>query len=96
MERITKADLQNALHGHIQALEACGITYDGVLVLTHGSKTYGIAYRLNRIPMGETGHWRPPVGPDFLGMTAREAYDNLTTRNAVLFDVAYEQKQGRS
>lgn len=36
-----------------------------------------------------TGHHNPPVGSDYLGMTAREAYENLCTRNAVLFDVAY-------
>ena len=89
MERITRSDLDHALEAHVRALDACGITYDGRLVIDHGSKTYGRAYRLYHIASGETGHRNPPVGGDYLGMTAREAYDNLTTRNSVLFDVAY-------
>ena len=56
MERITAADLESALEHHRQALNACDITYDGRLALTVGSKTYGIAYRINLIPQGETGH----------------------------------------
>ena len=35
-----------------------------------------------------TGHRRPPIGPDFLGMTAREAWENLTARTGVMYDMA--------
>lgn len=135
-DRITSADLTQALQAHVSALAAAHITYDGHLILNTGSKTYGRAYRLNitdrldrcqerRYRMTETGelvrwphdlpgdfeiaydwnhadcprcngsrqevssaHYRPPVGDDFLGMTAREAYDNLTARTQVLWDVA--------
>lgn len=88
MERITRGDLESALLHHVDALERYGVNYDGRLVLDHGSKTYGRAYRLNRIPTGETGHWQPPIGSDYLGMTAREAYDNLTTRTRAIHDMA--------
>lgn len=129
-DRITITDLRRAVEAHKAALEAAGITFDGRLILSEGSKINGIAYRLNLTDVmdrcqqrgyisegvneiGEqltridwdwdhadcpdchgtkvalcTGHYRPPVGDDFLGMTVRDAYDNLTTRNAVLWDVA--------
>lgn len=112
MDRITKADLAAALEHHKLALEAVGIKYEGELRMDHGSKTYGNAYRIYRtnvpIPAGEAGegrwadvrissaHYNPPVGSDFLGMTAREAYDNLTTRTSVLWDVARHLKGNAS
>lgn len=92
-ERITRDDLNRALASHADALAAVGISYDGRLALDIGSKTYGNAYRLNRIPSGSSAHHRPPVGDSYLGMTARDAYDNLTTRTAVLYDVAQLQRQ---
>ena len=75
-----------------------------------GSKTYGRAYRLyvsgdmvrvkgdsgvyrNTYPNG-SGHHRPPVGCDFVGMTAREAYDTITDRCSVLWAVM-EKQAGR-
>lgn len=87
-DRITQADLRYALAHHVDALERYGITYDGRLVLDEGSKTYGRAYRLNRIATGESGHRAPPIGSDYLGMTAREAYETLTTRTRAVHDVA--------
>jgi hypothetical protein len=90
-DRITNDDLARALEQHVAALDTLGIKYDGRLVLSHGSKTYGRAFRLNRIPNGETGHWAPPIGSDFLGMTKREAYDELVGRTRVLWDVHYAQ-----
>lgn len=33
-----------------------------------------------------TGHRRPPVGDDFLGMTKREAYETLTSRTRAIYD----------
>ncbi len=94
MERITRKDLDQALAAHVTALESVGIKYDGRLVLSIGSKYYGNAYRLNRIPEGETGHWNPPVGGDFLGMTAREAYDRLTERTRTIYDTARAIREG--
>lgn len=95
-DRITRADLAAALKSHKLALEACGVKYDGQFVLEEGSKTYGRAYRLYRVPEGQSGHYNPPVGGDYLGMTAREAYENLTTRTSVLWDVATALRGGES
>lgn len=131
MDRITSKDLARALEGHVTALEKCGIKYDGRLILSEGSKTYGNAYRLNltdfpnhcqnrqwdeqsasyaKIVWDHTdcerchgtkiekcsGHSRPPVGDDYLGMTAREAYDALTARTRSIYDVATALDRGKS
>lgn len=87
-DRITSADLTAALAAHVNALAAAHITYDGRLILDHGSRTYGRAYRLYRIPSASTDQHEPPIGSSFLGHTAREAYDRLQDRTTVLFDVA--------
>lgn len=41
-----------------------------------------------------SGHNRPPVGDDYLGMTAREAYDALTARTRAIYDVAVALEAG--
>jgi hypothetical protein len=97
-DRITMDDLRRALEQHAAALAAAGITYDGRLGIDEGSKTYGRAFRLYRtgylMPDRDgtmtptSGHGNPPVGSDYLGMTKREAYDELTGRTRVLWDVA--------
>ena len=35
-----------------------------------------------------SGHFNPPIGDDYLGMTAREAYDELTSRTRTIYDTA--------
>lgn len=42
-----------------------------------------------------SGHNNPPVGDDYLGMTAREAYDALTSRTRAIYDVASAIDQGK-
>lgn len=37
-DRITVTDVRRAFEGHKVALEQCGITYDGRLILSEGSK----------------------------------------------------------
>ena len=114
MDRITRKDLDQALEHHVAALQCVGIVYDGRLVLSIGSKTYGNAYRLNLTGVMDrcqgrpwsdqthegceecggtresrsSAHYRPPVGDDYLGMTAREAYDTLTARTRAVYDTA--------
>ena len=98
MERITRNDLNLAFAAHVAALERHGLhdPATGRYVLDIGSKTYGRAYRLAFIPTGETGHYRPKVGGDFLGMTAREAHRELVSRTSIIGDVFYvlEQREG--
>lgn len=127
-DRITSKDLERAVQAHRDALERCGITFDGRLGLAIGSKTYGRAYRLyvtdfdyhcqNQkyldFPNGRvedwdhadcrrcngtkrekcSGHNRPPIGDDYLGMTAREAYDALTARTRVIYDTSAALEAG--
>jgi hypothetical protein len=35
-----------------------------------------------------SGHYNPPVGDDFLGMTKTEAYETLTARTRAIYDTA--------
>lgn len=35
-----------------------------------------------------SGHYNPPIGSDYLGMTAREAWEALTTRTATIYQTA--------
>lgn len=96
-DRITDNDLDIMLARYARALDGLRITLnDGERIgLDHGSKTYGRAFRL--FVTGEyredgtrcTGHSRPPVGDDYLGMTKREAFDTLADRCRVMEDVAY-------
>lgn len=97
MERITNADLDAMLGRYMRAVNRLGIKLEeGERVgLDHGSKTYGIAYRIYTTGVpgihgeGGTGHGRPPVGDDFLGITKREAYETLAERCRTMEDVAY-------
>lgn len=94
-ERITAKDVHRAVEAHAACLARCGIAYAGRLVLSEGSKLYGRAWRLNLTdtprPDGScsSGHSRPPIGDDYLGMTAREAYDALTERTRTIYDTAH-------
>jgi hypothetical protein len=106
MTNTTTADLQRALASHVETLASVGITYEGHLGLEEGSKTYGRAYRLYRTGQmvsddngGErpaTGHYSPPIGDDYLGMTKGEAYKALTSRTRAIADTVYAlQQSGR-
>lgn len=102
MDRITRSDLDNMLTRYSNALvrldmHPANTAEGGRLGMNIGSKTYGIAYRLfvtdYRLPDGTTctGHARPPVGPEYLGMTAREAFETLATMASTAEDIARHQ-----
>lgn len=95
MDRITAKDVRRAFENHVDALIHHGLhdPAEGRYVLSEGSKTYGNAFRINFIPSGETGHYRPKVGDDFLGWTKREAYDRLTERTRTIVDVFFVHNQ---
>ena len=63
------------------------------VVLSEGSATYGRAYRLNSMCQGSSGHFRLPtwMGGECLGMTKREAFEELVGRQSVLFMLAAER-----
>lgn len=103
--RITKAALEQRFEQYVSALNGLGMIPEGYhVVLTHGSKTYGNAYRINLTgtpvwneawhrydyPNG-SGHSHPPTGDDFLGMTKAEAHTKLTAITRTLWEVARHQ-----
>jgi len=106
--RITRKDLDGAVERYADACKHFDMVPEGFHIgLDIGSKTYGRAYRLyvsgdmvtdpvtgrNTYPNG-SGHHGAPVGGDFVGMTAREAYDTITNRCSALWDVI-EKQAGR-
>jgi hypothetical protein len=97
MDRITQRDLAVALRRYDKAARNLGLIPNGMhLYLQHGSKTNGIAYRVNlvwdqdRQAQEDSGHHRPPMGDDYLGMTAREAYNALYGRAVTAEDIRYQ------
>lgn len=92
MERITVADVRRAFDAHVLALHNVGITHDP-LILTEGEGEL-IAYRINT-RRDNGAHDHPPVGDDYLGNTARDAYRTLTERNRVIYDVHRALKESR-
>jgi len=93
-ERITVKDVRRAFEAHAKALEKCGIPYTGKLVLQEGSAVNGRAWRLFQREDDSGGLRRPPIGDDFLGMTARDAYGRLVERTGTIYDTraALEKK----
>lgn len=87
MDRITRKNLEGTFASYVDTLRRYGLHPDGKLVLSIGSKTYGRAYRINLVPPGESGHYRPGIGDDFLGMTTREAWETLADRRRIVADV---------
>jgi hypothetical protein len=78
MGPITTEDLRNMYRRYIRALLSVGALDEGDrMCLSIGSQTYGRAFRTHRIEAGSTGHGRPPIGPDYLGWTKKEAFDTL-------------------
>ena len=103
MRRITTADLDRQHGQYVRALDDLGMIPDGYrVVLSHGSKYNGIAYRINltgevvkvgtryTFPNG-SGHSHPPTGDDFLGMTKAEAYQTLNAITRALWSVKGHQ-----
>lgn len=95
-ERPTAKDVERVLEAYREVLDRAPwqmIRPGARLVLEQGSKTYGRAWRLYETGhvdhTGEvtTGYYRPTIGDDFLGMTAREARAALSTRLRVVADV---------
>ena len=70
-----------------------GIPKGAKLTLTHGSKTYGIAFRQHLTGDGtfrskyNSAHYRPLIGSDFLGLTKTEAANTIRTMLNVLWDM---------
>jgi len=106
--RITTKDLDRQLEHYVGALIRLGMLPKGYrIVLSHGSKTYGIAFRINltgeAVKVGGpnatvqylypngSGHDWPPTGDDFLGTTKAEAYQTLNAITRTLWAVAKHQ-----
>jgi len=103
--RISKADLEQRFEQYVSALDRLDMIPEGYrVVLQHGSKSNGIAYRawLTGVqvwneawhrydyPNG-SGVSHPPTGDDFLGMTKAEAHEKLTAITRTLWEVARHQ-----
>lgn len=79
-ERVTLDRLRSLVKMIEQELKWAGaIGWGDRMHLDEGSKTYGRAFRLNRIREGETGHTDSPLylGMGYLGSTRREAWLSL-------------------
>lgn len=87
-QRITDEMLENVFSRYCANVTALGLVPEGKgVTLSHGSKSSGIAYRVNiGSRFGGLGH--SPAGDDFLGFTKRSAYEVLADRCRVLEDVA--------
>lgn len=86
--RTTTQDITRQLHALEDSLKALDMMpLSDTLRVRVGSKTYGIAFRLERHTV-EGAYGNPPHGlPDYLGMTKREAFDTLHTINRTLWAV---------
>lgn len=88
-DRITRSDLERALVCHTHALESIGaLGAEETIHLSIGSATNGNSYGLYVRRPDSSGHFNPPVGGAFLGMTARDAYTRLTERTRAIHDTA--------
>ena len=105
--KITTKDLDRQLSQYVNALKDLGMLPDGHrIVLDHGSKTYGRAFRIALTgepvyneekgwydyPNG-SGHSFPPTGDDYLGMTKAEAYQTLNAITRTLWAVKNHQNR---
>jgi hypothetical protein len=89
MNTVTNEHLDGALNRYVAACKRLEL-FDGqhVVVLSHGSKANGIAYRVNLRNAEHGGYCVPVAGDDFLGFTKRDAFEKLADRAGVLEDVA--------
>jgi len=83
-DRPTRADVERAARAHTHALAALGIEAPRFAV-EKGSRTNGIAWRL--VAMRDDRRQRPPIGSDVIGFTARDAYDTVTERTSLVWDM---------
>jgi len=91
---VTIKDLNHIFKIYAEQVDKAGGVPDGAkLILSLGSKTYGRAFRVNLTGDGtkpdvyNSGHFRPLIGDDYLGMTKYEADQTLRTVLRVLWDV---------
>tara|TARA_R110000803_G_scaffold56935_2_gene114547 strand:- start:17157 stop:17462 length:306 start_codon:yes stop_codon:yes gene_type:complete len=91
---VTTKDLDRIFEIYATEIAAAGGVPDGArLILSHGSQTYGRAFRVNLTGDGtkpdvyNSGHFKPLIGNDYLGMTKYEADQTLRTVLRVLWDV---------
>ena len=79
--------------------DAGGVPEGSKLVLSHGSKTYGRAFRVHLTGDGthpekyNSAHYRPEIGDDFLGMTKNEADAVIRDRLRVIWDMKRIQNE---
>ena len=97
MNRITQEDVDKQFERLNREIQRWGLLHGSErLGMENGSKTNGRAYRLFVMISASSGHYRPPVGEDFLGVTLREAYNELASRSRTLEDARYAlSRQGR-
>lgn len=90
MDRISVKDVEGVFKVYVDVFDSYGLVRDGFrLVLEQGSATYGRAWRVYETAIGGGGGLsRPLVGSDYLGMTARQAYDCLHDRLSVVHGMA--------
>jgi len=93
MQRTTTADVEAAFRRYVALCTENGLVDPAYEIqMSTGSKSNGIAFRVytilrDRETPGWSGHRRPPIGGDFLGMTKAEAFDALIERNSTIADV---------
>ena len=87
--RITNKDVRRAMVRHGECLQKCGIPLrEGTrLHLSEGSPSAGRAWRIHAESVDSGALWSPPIGGDYLGWTAREAYETLVGRTGTIYDV---------
>ncbi len=99
MQTTTKQDVDNAFQRYVRLCRVNDLVQEGrEIQMSHGSKTNGIAFRVytvgaDKTAPGWSGHGRPPIGGDFLGMTKAEAYATLQERSRTIADVLYALEQ---
>lgn len=100
-DRPTSKDVEHIFAQYEELVKEYGLIRPGYnLSLDIGSKTYGCAYRVyevaDRSLWGQkedewqqygSGQYEPTIGGSFLGMAAREAWDNLAGRKRVIYDI---------
>lgn len=92
-DRPTKADVERAARAHTKALRMLGVKAPR-FAIEKGSQANGIAWRMVAVAdvigmdgQPRTERQRPPIGRDVIGYTAREAYDTVTERTSLLWDM---------
>jgi hypothetical protein len=94
-DRISRADLAAMLDTLRTAAIGAGVVEAERWRIDIGSKTYGRAYRLwlKSSDPSRTGHYSPAVR-DYLGMTAREAHQTMSTLRDAFHAVTDAAKYG--